>query len=551
MDRVAVVFHGGRAFQMSHPAGYLALVLHAHLPFIRHPEHADFLEEDWFFEGVTETYVPLLSRFEQMRSEGLKFRMTMTVTPPLATMMNDGLLRGRLAQYIDKRLDLLEKEIKSNRGTHIEYLARHYFSEFTNAKEFIFQRHGGHLLNSLRSLQDSGHLDLITCTATHGFLPMIKTTSSLQSQVLTAVKSHEEFFGRRPRGIWLAECGYDERVEAVLADAGIEYFFLDSHGILYGDPQPVHGVYAPIITGHGVNAFARDPESSKQVWSQKEGYPGDFVYREFYRDLGYDADMDYIKPYLHADGVRRGVGIKYHAITGGQGDKNLYDPAKAREKAAEHAGNFLFNRQAQAKHLRGKTDAPPIIVAPYDAELFGHWWYEGPQFLEFLIRKLVHDQKEVELITCGDYLDRHPIRQIQAPNPSTWGSEGHSLVWLNGGNAWLYRHQHWAEEKMEELASRFQGAQGDLRRALNQLLRELLLMQSSDWAFILTTGTTVQYATKRFREHLDRFRKISEQIEGNRLDMGFVAFCEERDGIFPSADYTNAIPKALPAPTFS
>jgi 1,4-alpha-glucan branching enzyme len=524
---------------MSGPVGYLALVLHAHLPFIRHPEYPDFLEEDWFFEAVTETYVPLLSRFDQLRREGVRFRVTMTVTPPLATMLDDALLRQRLARYIDTRLDLLEKEVKNNRGTHLEVVARHYFQEFSTAKHFIFERYHGRLLDAFRELQDAGCLEIVTCTATHGFLPLIKTKAGLRAQVQTAVASHESFFGRKPRGIWLAECGFDERVDEILAEAGIEYFFVDSHGIMYGEPQPAYGVYAPVITDTGVNVFARDPESSKQVWSQEEGYPGDVLYREFYRDLGYDADIEYIKPYLHSDGVRRGIGIKYHAITGKVplDQKQWYAPEKAREKSAQHAGNFLFNRQAQARHLRGMMPNPPIIVSPYDAELFGHWWYEGPQFLEFLIRKTVFDQSDIELITCGDYLDRHPIRQIQQPNPSTWGSEGHNLVWLNGGNAWIYRHHHWAEEKMEQLVRQFPNADGDLKRALNQLLRELLLMQSSDWAFIMTTGTTVQYATKRFREHLDRFRTLADQIEGNKLNMEFVAFCEERDLIFPKADY--------------
>jgi 1,4-alpha-glucan branching enzyme len=527
---------------MNPPGGYLALVLHAHLPFIRHPEYPDFLEEDWFFEAVTETYVPLLSRFDQMRREGIPFRVTMTVTPPLATMLNDGLLRSRLEHYIDRRLHLLENEMKNNRGNHVEVLARHYFSEFSNAKDFIFNRHHGNLLESFRSLQDSGHLDLVTCTATHGFLPLMKTISARRSQILTAAQSHERFFGRRPRGIWLAECGYDVGIDDLLAEAGIEYFFVDSHGILFGEPQPASGVYAPVITESGVNAFARDPESSKQVWSQKEGYPGDANYREFYRDLGYDAGYDYIKPYLHSDGVRRGIGIKYHAITGDvdMGAKQFYDPARALEKANEHAGNFLFNRQAQIRYLKGMMPNPPLIVSPYDAELFGHWWYEGPAFLEALIRKS-QTQNEVELVTCGDYLDRHPVRQLQQPNPSTWGSEGHNLVWLNGGNAWIYRHQHWAEETMEALATRFSSATGDLARALNQLLRELLLLQSSDWAFIMTTGTTVQYATKRFREHLDRFRKLADQITSNQIDPGFLTFCEERDCIFPAADFHTAV----------
>lgn len=518
------------------PHGYLALVLHAHLPFVRHPEYSDFLEEDWLFEAITETYAPLLIRFEKLRAENVAFRLTMSVTPPLATMLDDRYLQTRYLQYLDRRLDLLEKEIRNNKGRHLEFVSRHYHEEYSRVRDFVFKRHKGRLLQSFRSLQDSGHLELITCTATHGFLPLMSNGAALHNQVSSAVKTHEHYFGRKPRGIWLAECGFDPRVDTVLAAEGIEYFFVDSHGILFGDPQPVYGVYAPVITETGVNVFARDPESSKQVWSQKEGYPGDFEYREFYRDLGYDADWDYLKPYMHSDGQRRGLGIKYHRITGNVdlGQKEFYDPVKASNKAAEHAGNFLFNRQAQVRYLNGKTHYPPIIVAPYDAELFGHWWYEGPQFIDMLIRKAHFDQYEIELVSCSDYLDRHSLRQIQKPNPSTWGSEGHNLVWLNGGNAWIYRHQHWAESKFQELLHRFSRAEGDLKRALTQLRRELLLLQSSDWAFILTTGTTVSYANKRFREHLDRFQKLVRQIEENRLDMNFVKELETLSPIFPT-----------------
>lgn len=530
---------------MAEPVGYLSLVLHAHLPYVRHPEYPDFLEEDWFYEGVVESYGPLLTRLEKLREEGIPFRMTWTVSPTLASMMEDELLRSRLYNYITKRIDLLQQEIELNRGNHVQVLAEHYYQEFLRIRDFIFNRHQGNILNSIRGLMDSGHLEVITCTATHGLLPLMQRPSAWRAQVMTAVKSYERIFGRKPRGIWLAECGYMEGVEEILAEAGLEYFFLDTHGILFGDPQPVFGPYAPIITESGVSAFARDPESSKQVWSQKEGYPGDFNYREFYRDLGYDADGDYIRHYMHSDGIRRGLGIKYHRITGHVelSQKQYYYPQAATEKAAEHAGNFMFNRQAQIRHLRGSTKYPPILVAPYDAELFGHWWYEGPQFLDFLIRKIAFDQSEIELITAADYLDRHPVRQLQKPNPSTWGSEGHNLVWLNGSNAWVYRHQHWAEQKMEELAYRFTDATGDLRRAMNQLLRELLLLQASDWAFIMTTGTTVSYATRRFQEHLDRFRRLAEQIEWNKLDMGFVSFLEDRDRIFPEIDFHNVFKK--------
>jgi 1,4-alpha-glucan branching enzyme len=473
-------------------------------------------------------------RFEKLRDEGIPFQVTMSVTPPLATMMEDGVLQNRLRLYIDKHVELLGKEIRFAQSAHVKYLAEYYRQNLSAIKDFLFNKHGGRILSSVRGLLDSGHLEVITCTATHGFLPLMTGLPAWRAQISAAVKSHEKHFGRKPRGIWLAECGYTEGVEQALAEHGIEYFFVDSHGILFGDPQPLYGVYAPVITEAGVNVFARDPESSKQVWSQKEGYPGDFEYREFYRDLGYDADYEYIKPYLHSDGTRRGIGIKYHKITGGVdlSSKEYYDPDKAARKTDEHAGNFLFNRQAQVRYLKDKTKNPPIIVSPYDAELFGHWWYEGPQFLEALIRKMSHIRSEVELISCATYLDRHPIRQIQKPNMSTWGSEGHNLVWLNGANAWLYRHQHWAEEKLLKIRQSFPNPSGDLKRAIDQLQRELLLMQSSDWAFIMTTGTTVSYATKRFRDHLDRFFQLADQIEGNKISTSYLADLESRDYIF-------------------
>src|ERR1044071_5986570 len=260
---------------MSSPLGYLSLVLHAHLPFIRHPEVSDFLEEDWFFEAVIETYTPLLLRFEKLRAEGVPFQITMTVSPTVATMMEDGLLQDRLRSYLDKRLELLWKEKNGSGGDHILHMASHYFDEFSEIRDFVFGRHHGRILNSIRSLMQTGHIEVITCTATHGLLPLMSRQSAQQAQVETAVRAHQHFFGVKPRGIWLAECGFDDGVDAILANAGIEYFFVDSHGILFGDPQPVFGVYAPVITEAGVNVFARDPESSKQVWSQKEGYPGD------------------------------------------------------------------------------------------------------------------------------------------------------------------------------------------------------------------------------------------------------------------------------------
>ncbi len=525
---------------MKAPIGSLAMVLHAHLPYIRHPEHEDFLEEDWLFEAITETYVPLLQAFERLDGEQVPYRLTMTVTPPLASMLADDLLERRYRRHLEKLQDLVARQVAENPDTTpLGKSARFYHEWLGNARVYVDERWGGNLRDALRETQDRGHVELVTCTATHGLLPTMSSELARAAQVRVGAESYRRAFGRNPRGIWLAECGWQPGVDELLAQNGIEYFFTDSHGVLLGEPRPALGLYAPTCTPGGVYAFPRDIESSKQVWSSKEGYPGDEWYREFYRDLGYDADYEYIRPYLHSDGVRRGVGLKYHRVTGDVAlhEKALWDVDMARQRAEEHAGNFLHNRQAQVRWLAGGMDRPPLIISPYDAELYGHWWFEGPWFLEHFLRKAGAQQSELELITPGDYIDRGHTVQEQVPNMSSWGDEGYFSVWLNGDNAWFYRHQHNAERRMHALATDHPGAEGFLKQALDQAARELLLAQSSDWAFIVSMATTVPYAVRRFREHIANFHHIAEMIESGNLDGNELRRVSTEDPIFRWIDY--------------
>ncbi|MDE1171180.1 MAG: DUF1957 domain-containing protein [Verrucomicrobium sp.] len=276
---------------------------------------------------------------------------------------------------------------------------------------------------------------------------------------------------------------------------------------------------------------------SNDSWSADEGYPGDGAYREFYRDIGFDLEYDYIRPYILSTGQRKFTGLKYHRITGRNVEKEPYRPQAATAKAAEHAGNFLFNRQKQVEHLRGVMDRPPIIVSPYDAELYGHWWFEGPQFLNYFLRKTAYDQNTFKTITPSEYLTRYPTQQVSTPSASSWGAKGYWEVWLEGSNAWIYPHLHQAAARMTALARRFRDCYGQTDRAMKQAARELLLAQSSDWAFIMKTGTMVPYAVKRTKDHLLRFNRLAEQIEQNRIDNDFLGNCEWRDNIFPNINW--------------
>ena len=519
-------------------AGYFALILHAHLPFVRHPEHERFLEENWLFEAVTETYIPLLQLLERWQLDGLNPLLTLTLTPTLCSMLRDPLLQARYERHLNDLIALTEKEI----------LRTHWEKPFNELAQFYRDRLGGmrdayeacrrDLVGAFRQFQESGHLEIITSAATHALLPLLADhPPSLRAQVLVACDHYRSCFGCDPRGIWLPECAYVESLENVLQEANLRWFVTDTHGILHARPRPRYATFAPIFTPNGIAAFGRDPDCSRQVWSRHAGYPGDPRYRDFYRDIGFDLDFDYVKAHLPAPGQRGFTGIKYYRITGSSPTKEAYDRPAAIRAADEHASHFLDARLAQFRRLAEILDRPPMVVAPYDAELFGHWWYEGPEFLDFLVRKACCDQKVFELTTPEEFLRRNPTHQVATPAASSWGEGGYLGVWLNEKNEWIYPHLHVAQERMTELARRFPQPNALQERMLKQAARELLLAQSSDWPFILRTGTSPDYARKRVNEHLLRFTRIYEQLTAGQLDEEWLKQVEWRDNIFPDVNY--------------
>ncbi len=518
--------------------GHLIIVLHSHLPFVKHLEEEYFLEENWFYEAITETYLPLLRAFGNLKNKGVRFRITMSITPPLANMLSDRLLAERYNRYLGSRLLLAQKKYKEEKNLKKREILLFYKNRYSALKETL-KNLNGNILDGFKNFQDEGFLEIITCTATHEILPLELHEESRYAQVKTSVDEYERFFGRKPKGIWLGECAYTPGVDKILGENGIEYTFVDSHGLLYGTPSPLYGVHSPVVSGAGVAFFARDPEASKQVWSAREGYPGDFNYREFYRDLGYDLDDEEVRKFLHPGGFRFDSGIKMHKITGKVplDKKELYDREKAKEMAEIHAGNFMFNREREAEYLMSVMDREPVIVAPFDTELFGHWWFEGPDFLESLLEKIFRFSEVIDTMSPSDYLEKYPVNQLSQPAPSTWGDGGYFKVWLNEKNDWIYPELYLMGEKMINFAERFGSSSGIRKRVLNQMARELMLAQSSDWAFLITTETAVDYSVRAEKFHIAAFYELAEMLESGRIDESFLNYLETKDSIFPYIDF--------------
>lgn len=523
--------------------GYLMMVLHAHLPFVRHPEFPRFLEEMWLFEAISETYIPLLRMLDRLEADGVPVNLCLNISPTLASMLSDETLIERYVGHLDRLIALGEREIERTAGdAKMNALAHMYLEMYSSVREDFHDRYDRNVTGAFARHAEEGRIELITTFATHPYMPLYQHSEvNAAAQLKVALDTHERFFSTSPSGIWLPECGYYPGLEQLLEQADLRYFFTASHGLLFADERPRNGVYAPVRCPNGVFAFGREMASTEAVWSNTSGYPGNHVYRDFYRDIGHDLPMEYLHDAVDPGGIRANTGYKYWAITGATDEKELYDPEAAKRKIDSHSDNFMFKAVRQCRRVSSHIDRDPVIVSPFDAELFGHWWFEGVSWLESLYRRMHRADQEGEdcvvPILPSDYLAHYQDAQTLQPAFSSWGNKGYSEVWLDGSNDWIYRHSHKAIERMIDLVERYPDESGLKLRALNQAAREVLLAQASDWPFIMRSGTTVTYAVRRVKEHINNFTHIYDSLSRGVISTEWLTRVEKRNNIFPDIDY--------------
>lgn len=512
--------------------GYLMLHLHAHLPYIADPINFGDgktsawapigYPQEWYPEAVCDTYLPLLDTFEKLISEGVDFKISMDISPPLAAMMKSQRHASDVLSFLDRLIKKarLEVERTGREEPHYTAAALMHLNRFRRCRE-LFLGYNGDLVKGFRRLQDLGHLELSTCVGTHPMLPLwMSEPSAIRGHVLAATESHERLFGRPAQGIWLPECSYTPGVERILVDAGLRYTFGEEHCVTRGDAPAEFGVNAPVYCkGTRLCIFPRDPETGKQVWSGDEGYPGDPDYLEFHI---------------------RGGPFKYNRITDRRGGyKQPYNPDWAEGKAADQAGHFMDCRNARFSFLRSTMWKKPLIVAPYDAELFGHHWYEGPLFLYYLFKKLHFDQNHTELVTPSSYLAANPTSQDMYCNVSCWGHEGTFVKWMYGDTSWMYRHGH---EAAHALATEVRsGIESDLqRRVLAQACRQLMVATSSDLPFVISNGHFVDRMKEQFTGNLRDMYQLLEDFRrlksGQEIDLKRLRSLELENNLIPDLD---------------
>ena len=522
--------------------GQLALILHAHLPYVRHPDHGRFYEEQWLFEAVAESYLPLLGMMQGWMDDGLDWHLSLTMTPPLCAMLEDRLLRERIGNYLAERLELAESEC----------LRWHLVPGARAAAEFARDRYRrliaswgaakGELIPWFRRYLNTGHLEILCCAATHAFLPFLSSdAATLGAQVELGVSEHRRHFGKQPNGIWLPECAYSPELDRALVQAGLQWFPVEAHAFRNASPIPRTATFRPVLLPSGPTAFSRDTASARQVWSRAGGYPGDPRYREFHRDIADDCDWEYVQRYLPGTENRVATGIKLHRVTGSSTEKAWYDRAQAMAATREHARHFVAERLATCEAAGSLINGTPFITAPYDAELFGHWWFEGPEFIDEVVRLCSSPDAGLQLATPRDFLAQAPSLETCQIAASTWGQEGYASVWLDPQNAWIQPRLRVLErrmrEKVSDLNASLDAPPRGVVRCLNQAARELLLAQSSDWPFLLKMGTAGDYPARRVEEHLNAAEGLLESLGSpSLLDLRLVTSREHQFPIFPEID---------------
>ncbi len=561
--------------------GFVAIVLHAHLPYVKQPSDFLTIEEKWYYEALVDVYLPLIEMCVHLIQANVSIRLTLSLSPTLLAMLDDEEMKRRARLYVARLVELSEKEvIRLHAQPALLVTAEHYAKRYKQLL-VLYDDLQCDLIRRFADLQKQGLLELMVCAATHAFLPLCKNTEILHMQLDAALTEFQRHFDCMPAGIWLPECGYSPEIERHLQALGVRYILIDDQALRAAtdrvhaphphphdinlDPTLLHPEpysHRPVWTPSGTAAFARDREASEHVWNAHDGYPSDPLYREYYRDIGFDLGQDdsdefnYIKPFLLLDEIRTHIGFKYFRITGATEQKQPYDQGKAAYQAEQHAEHFVRACAKQLRHLSQTRDTPypPISICCFDAELFGHWWYEGPTWLEAVLQKLQH-QSGISSIHVSEYLQQYPP-QYQATLPlSSWGRGGYSDVWLQPKTAWIYPRLHAAEDRMIHIARSYLNSSmitSVKHRMIHQAARELMLAQSSDWAFMMDAGTFTSYAQQRITTHLHQFHQLLDVVTDTDVlleeNEAWLSLLEQHASILPDLSLASLLPQNVPGP---
>jgi 1,4-alpha-glucan branching enzyme len=503
--------------------GHVALVLHAHQPFVREPGGDPTHAESRLFAAISRCYLPLLEALAGLARERVPYRLALAISPSLLGMLTDRVVQTRYRRHLDASLASLERGPRGGGESSVCTTSGLDHEALRRVRRAFVETWSGDLVDGLRQLQDDGFVETLAGAATHAYLPLLASDPcAARAQIRIGLDEHHRILGRRATGFWLPEGAYDDGLDALLVEHGVEYCIAGAQAVTRGTPRPAMGVWMPIVSARGLVLIAPDGEARDQI-DGTHGYAADPDYRA--------ADVDTAaSPDAARDRADHDAGAE--ETTGAAALR-----AAVRAKLEAHASNFVASRARQIEAIAGEMQHPPLVLAALDAELLGVRWLAGPEWLAAAIRKIAYDQHLFALVTPSDHLAARPIAQEVRPAPTGGDADGNHLPWLGGENDWIRVPLHRAAQRMRELARRHEDATGTTLRALDQAARELLLAQSGDWPYRMSQGPLVNDAVRRLRTHLARFARLAREIDAGAVDADWLAEIEAHDNLFPALDH--------------
>lgn len=557
-------------------SGNYVLVLHSHLPWVLH--HGNWPHgEDWLHEVTAECYIPLLNMFHELLDEQITPNITIGITPVLCEQLSHADFSALFEEYCKKKIELAKVDrefyIEQNCDLHQIYLSEYWARWYSDRLAEFKDKYKSNIVQAFRELQDKGAIEIITCAATHGYLPLLPTEKAINMQIKLGKENYIKHFGREPRGIWLPECAYRPSyewhsflpifpynipewrpgLEHILAKHNIQYFITDEKHIsdctpigYYKDgnhfdfkplwvenynlektPLKIYNVSSSENVANGTTkVFARHHSISMQVWSGKIGYPAEPNYLDFHKQE-------------YANKSR----LRYWRVTDTEADmayKQLYHPDWTNEKIDLQSNHFIHHIENTANHYKNEKHHDAVICTPFDTELFGHWWFEGPNFIKAVLRGL-NFSPWVKASTCSAQIEKMNPSEVVRLNEGSWGENFNHDVWSNEENIWTWEHIYNDENALIMFFQKYELKKLTKKalRIVKQAYRELLLEQSSDWQFLIHTQSAKDYAEMRLANHHSDFNKLlafAEKVQNKKRltkeEDAYLKECEERDSLF-------------------
>ena len=518
----------------------LIFILDAQMPFVRHPEKPGCLEESWFFNALSFTWLPLLRTCTALETEGVPFKLAIAFSPTLCELFADPLLQTRYIADLDRSIDfgLAELDRCSASPATRELIKVHLDQLQLNRRDFV-DIYEKNILRKFDYFATHGYLEILATTATSCFLPLYADIpETISAQIETGLLTYRKHFTAIPSGFWLPAMGWYRGVESVLKSYGFQYTFVESHGLLFADPPPDTGLFAPAYCANGFAVYARDKISCAEIIDPSAGFAAAGEYLDINRDIGFELDEQTLAPLFDVSLGRRVTGFRYWSSKrDAEGNPSVNRLDEAHERVHADAAAFLDRRADTLGKASALLEGEPVsLVFAVPASHFGQNWFEGISWLEQLFRQAAARADTRFALPSSGVRPKGGEKRV-VPHASSWYETGYAEEVLNSSNDWMYPFIRKATVRMIDLAERFPDDSGLKERALNMAARELLLAQSMEWYTMMNESDQTEYARHRFEESVRAFTVVYESLGSNFISTEWLTMTEKMHNLFPDINY--------------